>query len=202
MYFNPRAPCGARQLIVFPYAIIISFQSTRPLRGATQARFRQDIQYSISIHAPLAGRDCIKPLYLAGFTYFNPRAPCGARLCFDGIRIGTDAFQSTRPLRGATPRSVCNSGGKLFQSTRPLRGATGAGFNTRANRQNFNPRAPCGARLCSPSRSMQRRAFQSTRPLRGATSAGFNACADHRNFNPRAPCGARRTYSARKKMAR
>ena len=33
----------------------------------------------ISTHAPLAGRDNINPKCCTGFSYFNPRAPCGAR---------------------------------------------------------------------------------------------------------------------------
>ena len=56
----------------------------------------------------------------------------------------------------------------LFQPTRPLRGATQEPLQCRQSLQNFNPRAPCGAR-----RSSQRDA-----PL-------------HQYFNPRAPCGAR-----------
>ena len=35
-----------------------AFQSTRPLRGATQAIRRQREGIAISTHAPLAGRDC------------------------------------------------------------------------------------------------------------------------------------------------
>ena len=79
-YFNPRAPCGARQ-------------------RQHDALLRQPL---ISIHAPLAGRDSASmthffasPLFqstrpVRGATscaitalimtiYFNPRAPCGAR---------------------------------------------------------------------------------------------------------------------------
>ena len=33
---------------------------------------------------------------------FNPRAPCGARRAPDGRTDIEEAFQSTRPLRGAT----------------------------------------------------------------------------------------------------
>ena len=80
-YFNPRAPCGARQ----------------------KNRLYQKQKQNISTHAPLAGRDIkllplttseeefqpTRPLRGATITnlfikvhglYFNPRAPCGARL--------------------------------------------------------------------------------------------------------------------------
>ena len=62
---------------------ILEFQSTRPVRGAT-----------------LYGREAARDT-----TYFNPRAPCGARLlriAEDGI---IDEFQSTRPVRGASELS-------------------------------------------------------------------------------------------------
>ena len=87
--FNPRAPCGARPLVVGALTFFIKFQSTRPLRGAT---FLADIKteleefqstrplrgatvswqtskrsWRISIHAPLAGRDLIRPLVLFNF---------------------------------------------------------------------------------------------------------------------------------------
>ena len=36
-YFNPRAPCGARQSDIKMSALPDEFQSTRPLRGATRS---------------------------------------------------------------------------------------------------------------------------------------------------------------------
>ena len=78
---------------------------------------------------------------------------------------------------------------------------------------NFNPRAPCGARLITPRRMLWQYVFQPTRPLRGATEEmeGINASiafqptrplrgatvnnlavtVEKLYFNPRAPCGAR-----------
>ena len=125
-YFNPRAPYGARQRV--PSAFLTGpgisihaphtgrdlptlaltpaqqrFQSTRPIRGATE----------------------ISGLDLEDVLYFNPRAPYGARLSaaypvpwnkYISIHaphtgrdklmrvktIGPIGFQSTRPIRGAT----------------------------------------------------------------------------------------------------
>ena len=57
---------------------------------------------------------------------------------------------------------------------------------------NFNPRAPCGAR---PGAMWRRwtmaELFQPTRPLRGATVALMPSTPTSTHFNPRAPCGAR-----------
>ena len=102
------------------------------------------------------------------------------------------AFQSTRPLRGATSDHPWrNLWAWVFQPTRPLRGATGVRrvcirttlISTHAPlagrdrvlvslvpiTSNFNPRAPCGARQ----------------------TAAATRAAGTINFNPRAPCGAR-----------
>ena len=125
-YFNPRAPCGARQrqhdaLLRQPLISIHAplagrdsasmthffasplFQSTRPMRGATNSSFQRYFfchyfnprapcgarrrncnsmgqVHKISIHAPHAGRDCQAAHREPYCTNFNPRAPCGARL--------------------------------------------------------------------------------------------------------------------------
>ena len=79
------------------------FQSTRPMRGATKVSGYADIEdYSISIHAPHAGRD--DPAVLGFFPPpdFNPRAPCGARRRWPPCSRRSRKFQSTRPVRGAT----------------------------------------------------------------------------------------------------
>ena len=78
------------------------FQSTRPVRGATEESMRS--QYS--------------------HHNFNPRAPCGARpIGADTVPVSL-SFQSTRPVRGATEVPFRALGIFLFQSTRPVRGAT------------------------------------------------------------------------------
>ena len=57
---------------------------------------------AISIHAPRVGRDWRAAYRRLQRWYFNPRAPCGARPQIRA-RIGHgSAFQSTRPVWGAT----------------------------------------------------------------------------------------------------
>ena len=113
-----------------PSALILEFQSTLPLRGATircpfLARIPPDFNphspcgerlifggcfggEQISIHTPLAGSD-ITPFTCSRIACnFNPHSPCGERhgTGIDGKT--TLKFQSTLPLRGATPyRRVC-----------------------------------------------------------------------------------------------
>ena len=102
--FNPRAPCGARRRLT-PYRSCIAMISTHaPLAGRDyKSAFQTYNRTCISTHAPLAGRDLLllsnprrillfqptRPLrgatvgqggILSLSPYFNPRAPCGARL--------------------------------------------------------------------------------------------------------------------------
>ena len=133
-HFNPRAPCGARhgRLAHIPPAILY-FNPRAPCGARHRKRQHRQADACISIHAPLAGRD--RPLLTAitSPVDFNPRAPCGARhaqaplqalhghISIHAPLAGRDgvyhydvlypvAFQSTRPLRGATARvykSLC-----------------------------------------------------------------------------------------------
>ena len=109
-------------------------------------------------------------------------------------------FQSTRPVWGATKGFIFYRRNNIFQSTRPVWGATLLDKVMRKNDKNFNPRAPCGARLalivtivllvatfqstrpvwgattCILARPNTWRKFQSTRPVWGATElAGYTA---------------------------
>ena len=78
-----------------------SFQSTLPMRGATQFLFLNP-----------------EP------SYFNPRSPCGERPGPSGQRCDRPGFQSTLPMRGATSVVSDRSTPPKFQSTLPMRGAT------------------------------------------------------------------------------
>ena len=147
-YFNPRAPCGARQQAVRYSVSYISFQSTRPLRGATRDLVGCSGRVGISIHAPLAGRDRPGSALQSPCCYFNPRAPCGARL-----RVHSDAsgfavdFNPRAPCGARRLDRLRTVQRHRFQSTRPLRGATLQRCCSAVPTCDFNPRAPCGARL-------------------------------------------------------
>ena len=79
-------------------------------------------------------------------------------------------FQPTRPLRGATPQSAFTCCVSVFQPTRPLRGATKRNRRQIRKQRDFNPRAPCGARHDTRDGNENKdKEFQPTRPLRGAT---------------------------------
>ena len=168
--FNPRAPCGARQSQRGDAGDHGGFQSTRPVWGATYFQGGSATMQRVSIHAPRVGRDAPELCQVRRVYSFNPRAPCGARPARTCATPPGSAFQSTRPVWGATPPESCGICTQKFQSTRPVWGATGCaipawrrcGVSIHAPRvgrdrdplppaghlPSFNPRAPCGARLC------------------------------------------------------
>ena len=139
---------GATYHVFFSPSCLTIFQSTPPVRGATNTLTNVARELGISIHAPRAGGD--RP---------------GDLLFIEGTK-----FQSTPPVRGATsplltgscgnrnfnPRPPCggrqkskaasNCSGFPFQSTPPVRGATGFGLAVAGKRKYFNPRPPCGGR--------------------------------------------------------
>ena len=214
-YFNPRAPCGARQrqhdaLLRQP---LISIHA--PRAGRDWSSGDKGCRHGISIHAPRAGRDILievdgktvvisihaphagrdrksYPCRMGGSTYFNPRAPCGARPLVPGI------YQLLK--NHFNPRTPCGARRQIhqdhrltmeFQSTRPMRGATNSSFQRYFFCHYFNPRAPCGARRrnCNSMGQVHKISIH-------APHAGRDCQAAHRepyctNFNPRAPCGAR-----------
>ena len=58
------------------------------------------------------------------WTNFNPRSPCGERPTTAEELYNAMQFQSTLPVRGATPSGAGNTNACGFQSTLPVRGAT------------------------------------------------------------------------------
>ena len=147
-HFNPRTPRGVRlrQRRRSDRAGHISIHA--PLAGCDAVNNSQQRNREISIHAPLAGCDDRGSCNSGSRRYFNPRTPlagCDFSLLLGGLGFhisihtplaGCDPtvgsapttpspFQSTHPLRGATPVSVTPGLLMRFQSTHPSRGATG-----------------------------------------------------------------------------
>ena len=120
-----------------------------------------------------------------------PHAGC------DNIRLSLNRknrkFQSTHPMRGATPLIFPTVDLSFaFQSTHPMRGATSRIQALLAKAADFNPRTPCGVRpvrkaggrlpesisihaphagcdIARNSAGAMFALFQSTHPMRGAT---------------------------------
>ena len=100
-------------------------------------------------------------------------------------------FQSTRPLRGATPAADVAPVRHGISIHAPL-----AGRDRRSQRQpqtllHFNPRAPCGARLVAVGPLLAGYFISIHAPLAGRDSDITRLPGGGSDFNPRAPCGAR-----------
>ena len=109
-------------------------------------------------------------------SYFNPHAPCGARLVLFREQINGGLFQSTRPVWGATRIRLDTLACLYISIHTPRVGRDRACGHSRSCARDFNPRAPRGARRASADQTR---------------AAG--------NFNPRAPRGARRIPACGKK---
>ena len=99
--FNSRGPRGGRLLSAAGCRRCISFQLTRPARGATaDDRHVKDL-LGISTHAPRAGRDGTVTLTEQDLGDFNSRAPRGARLTLSFTYLYLSMNFNSRAPRGA-----------------------------------------------------------------------------------------------------
>ena len=166
------------------------------MRGATFQNGRGVCAVTISIHAPRAGRDQCRLHAGCRNTYFNPRAPCGARPKIISFYNSRDIFQSTRPVRGATSRLFLNSKPFEISIHAPRAGRDPCVGSLEGVLWYFNPRAPCGARHTLTTRQWNESNFNPRAPCgaRRTITSRLIACI---NFNPRAPCGARQSRPAK-----
>ena len=145
--FNPRTPCGVRLVglsFVLPN-IVISIHAPRV--GCDLRWFPIPDDDNISIHAPRVGCDDV-PVALWVDHRISIHAP----------RVGCDHGRHS-PIQLADE----------FQSTHPVWGATWYEPQPPGWWKNFNPRTPCGVRLCITTPPQ-------IKPV---------------DFNPRTPCGVR-----------
>ena len=210
--FNPRAPCGARlALWLCPCSVkkfqstrpvrgathhrqischLDGFQSTRPVRGATTEEASGHAGTAVSIHAPRAGRDSCHVSFILSVYGFNPRAPCGARLerTADG---GTDrAFQSTRPVRGATIFKPFRYNATLVSIHAPRAGRDPI-IRIAERITIVSIHAPRAGRDCRTQTGGDVRDVSIHAPRAGRDLRRRHCKILCSRFNPRAPCGAR-----------
>ena len=216
-YFNPRAPCGARQARAAARRVgyYISIHAPRVGRDCPFCGDKGVVQ-NFNPRAPCGARLRFSSICSAS-THFNPRAPCGARLThrsgnwrnvlisIHAPRVGRDRcrinqrrkilFQSTRPVWGATRKMLKAMGIEDISIHAPRVGRDGDIGLVMASTQNFNPRAPCGARPILPTAFRNSRYFNPRAPC-GARRDLPLCLWLTRDFNPRAPCGARQQQLA------
>ncbi len=141
-HFNPRSPCGERPKPLIHNEGIGTFQSTLPVRGATD-RVRSELEKaSISIHAPRAGSDFEPGDFKTRFRFQSTLPVRGAtgsqHLIFVRNQISIHA-----PRAGSDCRSQCaHVSDWRFQSTLPVRGATRVSLQTLEQGRRISIHAP------------------------------------------------------------
>ena len=167
------------------------FQPTRPLRGATPCSRAISRKFRFQPTRPLRGATAPPHRPTTAGAYFNPRAPCGARLGRPFCAAVLVDFNPRAPCGARRMRVRASVSSIEFQPTRPLRGATVLDLQI-PRCEEISTHAPLAGRdQSTPRRWTSPSTFQPTRPLRGATTAAFLLPSSIRHFNPRAPCGAR-----------
>ena len=138
---------GATYLNGSDITLLIEFQFTHPVRGATYPFRRFRIKKEFQFTHPVRGATSAHGHQAVQHRSFNSRTPCGVRHLSNTITNLLFAFQFTHPVRGATV------------SPATTRGAT----------RGFNSRTPCGVRPRCKVRTYFQPGFQFTHPVRGAT---------------------------------
>ena len=192
------------------------FQSTLPVWGATDAVMERASSGGISIHAPRVGSDrCYR--HPCRFLHISIHAPrVGSDINNFHVRCGTNAFQSTLPVWGATRMREIQAEIVKFQSTLPVWGATSIISPAGLDKLEFQSTLPVwGATGREVTKDYFRSGFQSTLPVWGATGVALRLFftgnisihaprvgsdqvvrdigGNSIHFNPRSPCGERRS---------
>ena len=100
MGFNPRSPCGERQLPQSSVGAPAMFQPTLPLRGATFRLFLSGRQFQVSTHAPLAGSD-LAHVDLRLLDVVSTHAPLAGSDLQPFEHVGPVAVSTHAPLAGS-----------------------------------------------------------------------------------------------------
>ena len=164
----PLAGCDAR--LRYQHSRESKFQSTHPLRGATQPRAVGQARLDFNPRTPCGVRHPAGKVIR--FTHFiSIHAPLAG--CDEAAKAeqAQQAISIHAPLAGCDNKVVSDPSLTVISIHAPLagcdRGQQGAGQPLK----NFNPRTPCGVRRGSLlAANGGRAAFQSTHPLRGATA--------------------------------
>ena len=171
MVFQSTRPMrGATQQKITFEEYLCEFQSTRPMRGATQNLLITSSPVTFQSTRPMRGATVLSsiPGYQLIISIHAPHA--GRDFVTLGDTIANDVFQSTRPMRGATMPEMPFCCMLSISIHAPHAGRDPYESKVKHYFQYFNPRAPCGARPIAGSISSSTWKFQSTRPMRGATS--------------------------------
>ena len=124
--------------------------------------------------------------------HFNPRTPCGVRQSSACCWMRGSRFQSTHPLRGATPFSHrCSVSIRYFNPRTPCGVRLPKKADTHEIHSHFNPRTPCGVRHMHWWTFLSAYYISIHAPLAGCDKGQPLQPDEPKHFNPRTPCGVR-----------
>ena len=168
VYFNPRSPCGERQVAGGPTAV-----------GGI-----------ISIHAPRVGSDSSRISKRKLANNFNPRSPCGERLALSSNSQASENFNPRSPCGERRTKLPDIQKSWIFQSTLPVWGATyqiSKGVFT----HEFQSTLPVWGATRRSQRAILWRYISIHAPRVGSDHIGNRTLITSVYFNPRSPCGER-----------
>ena len=173
----------------------VLFQSTLPMRGATEKSLLPPNLEEISIHTPHAGSDLQTQENTTKQEDFNPHSPCGERQHRLSLQPGFHIFQSTLPMRGATNIPDFFNDTKLISIHTPHAGSDQASTNLSMYDPDFNPHSPCGERRHRPGKGLSRHRISIHTPHAGSDLILRTKFLLLLDFNPHSPCGERQQKS-------
>ena len=142
--------------------------------------------------APCGARLCTPRDSAPAIYDFNPRAPCGARRQRSNCHAGHQRISILAPRAGRdTLQLFADAGTLVFQSARPVRGATKK-CQAQTKRGKISIRAPRAGRDDHKGNTKHKGKSISIRaPRAGRDRKDGREVRNPSDFNPRAPCRAR-----------
>ena len=151
--FNPRSPCGERPEAQQTLYANMIFQSTLPMRGATDKSF----------------------FIISQINNFNPRSPCGERPKFSEVENEPYDFNPRSPCGERHPRHDRREAVGVISIHAPHAGSDRVVQIVDGRREIISIHAPhAGSDRGSLHSSRAVAVFQSTLPMRGATAKIHN----------------------------
>ena len=173
-YFNPRTPCGVRLQNIAIHTAIGNFNPRTPCGVRPYTSHSTMAHMRISIHAPLAGCDCLNfhpSMYSK--SYFNPRTPCGVRPEQVNKLTYKTNISIHAPLAGC---DFCVSDARFPREISihaPLAGCDNLDLAFDVLDGHFNPRTPCGVRPPRPFSAAASFCISIHAPLAGCDPTGW-----------------------------
>ena len=101
--FNPHSPCGERPRSGCRPSTTSNFNPHSPCGERPDSIRSKTLTIHFNPHSP-CGERLLSLVRVSCEWYFNPHSPCGERQTNTTSTLTTSIFQSTLPLRGATPK--------------------------------------------------------------------------------------------------